>query len=109
MSVSDRPGSHLTPETFPRLALFLHESFDRADGRSPHNAVQAAYDYARDAEMDELAELYAEWRALVGIARELPIEALNKSLAESFRTSFRATSLAELEEAENLLERAVGD
>jgi hypothetical protein len=99
----------LTPEDFPRLAVFLRSAFDLGDGRSPRTAVEAVYRYLEEAESDELAELWNEWRAFLPLARQLPLPELNRVFSERFRTLYCALSHSDLEEAGRLLERAVTD
>ena len=96
-----RPGDlsldRLSPEELPRLALFvagyLHQDLAVVHG----SAARAAYDYAAEAELDELEELAAEWEALRSLARHVPIERINDVLRQRFGSAWRAASREEIE------------
>lgn len=97
----------LRPETLPRLALFLagylHEDLAVVHG----SAARAAWEYAEEAEIDELGELAGDWQVLAGAARALPLARVNELLRERFGSSWQAASVAELDAVAETLERAL--
>jgi len=97
----------LRPETLPRLALFLsgylHEDLAVVHG----SAAKAAWEYAGEAEIDELGELAGDWQVLAAAARALPLERVNALLRERFGSSWQAASLVEIDAVADTLERAL--
>ena len=71
----------LRPENLPRLALFLsgylHEDLAVVHG----SAARAAWEYAAEAEIDELGELAGEWQVLAAAARRCRSRASTSSCA----------------------------
>jgi hypothetical protein len=99
--------SMLTPERLPRVAFFLdgylHQDFAAEHG----SAAGAAWDYAQDAELDELEELGAEWAVVRAAAEALPLARFNRLLGERFGSSWQATAAAEVEAVGREIERAL--
>jgi len=87
----------LTPEDQPRLARFfadyLHQDLSVVHG----SAARAAYDYAAEAEIDELEELAAEWEVLRAATHEAPLERVNEILRQRFGSAWRAASRADID------------
>jgi len=99
----------LDPRELPHLAAFLaaylHEDLVPVHG----SAQRAAFEYARDTDLEELAELAAEWRVLRLAAARLPLARLNRLLRERFRSGWHVASRAEVEAVAHELERALVD
>ena len=97
MRPEDLSLDRLSPDELPRLALFiagyLHQDLEVVHG----SAARAAYDYAAEAELDELEELAAEWEALRSLARHVPIERINDVLRQRFGSAWRAASREEID------------
>lgn len=97
----------LDPLELPRLAQFLaaylHEDLVPVHG----SAARAAFQYAADAELDELAELAGEWQVLRAAAARLPLDRLNRLLRERFGSGWYVASRAEVEAVALELERAL--
>lgn len=103
------PHERLTPEDLPRLALFvagyLHEDLVPVHG----SAQQAAWEYVREAELDELQELARDWQVLQAAARELPLAEVNRALRERFGSSWQALSRAEIDAVAEEFVRALDE
>lgn len=99
----------IDPRELPRLALFLGAYLDAEPATRHGNAARAAYDYATEAELDELEELAFDWRQLAAAARRIPLADLNRLLRERFATSWQAASLDEIDAVTHELERAIRD
>lgn len=99
----------LDPVELPRLARFLaaylHEDLVPVHG----SAARAAFHYAADAELEELAELAGDWQVLREAALRLPLDRLNRLLRERFRSGWHIASRAEVEAVAHELERALHD
>jgi hypothetical protein len=100
-------AERLRPDDLPRLALFLstylHENLEVAHGSAAH----AAWDYASEAELDELEELRDDWEVLRAAARALPLARVNELLRERFGSTWQAASSAEIEQVAEQFERAL--
>jgi hypothetical protein len=97
----------LTPEELPRIAIFVAGFLRDDGGAGPVSAARAAFDYAADAELDELEELASEWETLLAAARELPLERVNACLRERFGSAWQASSVHDFEAVAAELERAL--
>jgi len=97
----------LDPRDLPRLAQFLaaylHEDLVPVHG----SAAEAAFAYAGETDVEELAELAAEWEVLRAVAARLPIERVNRLLRERFGSGWHAASRREIEAVASELERAL--
>jgi hypothetical protein len=99
----------LTPEDLPGLALFvgtyLREELATALGSAQH----AAWEYAAEAELDELQELANDWQLLRVAAREAPLETIQRALRERFRSSWLPQSREEIDAVGAELEHALDE
>ncbi len=105
----DEPGgeARLTPDDLPRLAVFLAGYFGEGAPRSARSAAEAAYDYAAEAELDELEELARDWDQLRAIARALPLDRVREALRTRFGSSWQPLDTAELDAVAHEFERAL--
>jgi len=97
----------LRPEDLPRLALFLSTYLGGDHAPAGGSAARAAWDYASEAELDELEELRDDWEVLRAAARELQLGPVNELLRERFGCAWQAESAAELEQVAEQFERAL--
>ena len=99
--------AEITPDALPRLAFFLagylHEDLAPEHG----TAARAAYEYAAEAELDELEELAREWEVLRAAARALPLGRLNALLRSRFGSAWQAATAEEIEAVAREFERAL--
>jgi len=100
-------ADRIRPEALPRLALFLGGRLGGAPEGGPVSAQRAAWDYAAEAELDELEELAADWQVLQAAARELPLAEVNRLLRERFATDWQALTRDELDAVGAELARAL--
>ena len=97
----------LTPEELPRLAIFLAGWLHQDLAVEHGSAARAAWEYASEAELDELEELGAEWNVLRAAAHEAPLDAVNDALRRRFGSDWRATSRDEIDAVARELELAL--
>jgi hypothetical protein len=100
-------ADRLRPEALPRLALFLGGRLGGSTESGSIAAQRAAWEYAADAELDELEELAADWRVLQAAARQLPLAEVNRLLRERFASDWQALTRDELDAVGAELERAL--
>lgn len=98
----------LFPEALPHLAHFLgaylHEDLVPVHG----SAARAAWEFAAEAELEELEALARDWWALRLAARALPISRLRLLLAERFGSAWYPASAAEIDAVGDELDAALG-
>ena len=97
----------LTAESLPHLARFLvaclHEDRMPVHG----SAARVAYEFAAEAELDELEALARDWWALRLAARRLPIAGVRRILAARFGSAWFPSSTAEIEAVGDELDAAL--
>jgi hypothetical protein len=102
-------AERLRPETLPRLALFLSGALQRDLAVVHGSAARAAWEYAEEAELDELGALAGDWQVLAAAARALPLAQVNALLRERFGSAWQAASRAEIEAVGETLGRALAE
>lgn len=102
-------AERLSPDELPRLALFLADAVRDAAAGGAVSAQRAAWQYAAEAELDELQELADEWQVLRAAARELPLAEVNRLLRERFASDWAALSRDEIDAVGAELERALAE
>lgn len=97
------------PEELPRLSEFLAAYLHEEWSLNHASPAAAAYDFLVDADIDDVEELAADWEILSTLARELPLDEINRLLAERFGGRWTATSRGEIEAVRRELERALAE
>ncbi|HLF56956.1 MAG TPA: hypothetical protein VI942_08950 [Thermoanaerobaculia bacterium] len=100
-------AERLTADDLPRFAVFLSSYLNDDSSAAASSAARAAYDYAAEAELDELGELAREWEIVCAAAREMGVERFNAALRDRFRSSWRVVAIAEVDAAFEELTRAL--
>ncbi|MGE0639369.1 MAG: contact-dependent growth inhibition system immunity protein [Thermoanaerobaculia bacterium] len=103
--LTDRFDAEQLPRLAQFLAAYLHEDWS-LDYASPAEAV---YDFLSGADLEEAEELAGEWSTLLALARDLPLDDLNRLIGERFGSPWRVTSVSEVEAVEQELVRALAE
>jgi hypothetical protein len=105
---SDQLDAALAPELLPHLARFL--AADLREDRFPAHggAARAAYEFAAEAEPDEVEQLAREWWALRLATRALPLQRIRRILGTRFGSAWDPISAAEIEAVGDELDNAIG-
>ena len=101
------PLDRLTPEDLPRLAIFIGAYLRKGPEAGNASVQEAAWNYAAEAELDELQELADDWRVLRAAAREAPLETIRRALRERFDSEWQPLTFQELDAVGAELERAI--
>lgn len=98
----------LLPDALPHLARFLATSLHEDRVPVHGSAGRAAYEFAAEAEPEDLEALARDWWALRLAARSLPLTRVRRILAERFGCAWEPGSAAEIEAVGDELDAALG-